>query len=70
MLKQIKYEEVHKDRLSTKVVDDLESSKTLCDMLCLKLSENGLAGFLHDIKINPMGFWLCSELQVSLYFNY
>ncbi len=63
-LSKIKYEELHKDRLSTNFIDDVQAAKELCDNLCFKINENGIDGFIREIQLDPFGFLLISDIQV------
>ena len=64
VLAKIKYEEIHKDRLSTKLVDDAEAAKTVFDMFCLKTYNEGIDGYIRNISVNPFGILLLCDLQV------
>jgi hypothetical protein len=39
-------------------MDDLESTKTICDSLCMKINQKGLVGFIHNLESNPLDFFL------------
>ena len=66
MLRQIKYEYKHKDKISCDIFRDTEATKNLCDFLCVKLNEfDYLNGFVQEHSYNPFGFLLMSQIQVS-----
>ena len=67
MLRQIKYEYKHKDKILSDIFRDTEATKNLCDFLCIKLNDfDSLNGFVQEHSYNPFGFLLMSQIQVNL----
>ena len=65
ILRQIKYNYVHRERISSFLYGDIKGAKQLLDVLCLSPEgESGLHGFIQEIKLTPFGFLIISDIQV------
>ena len=64
VLKTIKSELVHQNRLSNELISDIKAAKTLCDSFCLNSQTTDLFGFIQKISLDPFGFLLLSHIQV------
>ena len=66
MLRQIKHECLHQNKITSDIFRDTEASKNLCDLLCVQLNINDyLQGFVQEHSYNPFGFILMSQIQVK-----
>ena len=63
-MKQIKYEIKHEKRLSNDMIIDIISAKRLLDKAYLHYSAK-IPGFIQNISIDPFGYILLSDIQVS-----
>ena len=68
----MKYEEIHKDRMSNDIFRDVLITKQLMQSLIgvsteLNISTQKLNGYIQDISLDPFGFLLISELQVKFF---
>lgn len=63
-LRQIKYEHMHRHRLSTNYIDDSLLTKKMFDLF-IPSYENKLGGFLQSIDLSPFGFLAISQIQVK-----
>ena len=64
-MKQIKYEYVHRERVSSFVFGDIRGAKLSMDMTIRSSKEKGINGYIQDIDYTPFGFQLYSEIQVK-----
>jgi hypothetical protein len=65
ILKQIKYNFVHRERISSFLFGDIRGAKQSCEILCLPPdSDDGIKGYFQEIKLSPFGFILISDIQV------
>jgi hypothetical protein len=68
ILKQIRYEFNHKERISRDILNDVEASKFMCERLCIHPSKEGeIQGFVQKISQQPFGMILLSTIQVITY---
>ena len=68
VLKQIKYEFKHKNRISTEVFFDANATKIITDSL-IGNDNDKIKGYIQEIGLNPFGFLLISEIQVKVNLN-
>lgn len=69
-LRQIKFEAVHRNRLSTDVLIDTMSLKNSMNYNCIELQQNdSITGYIQDIFADPFGFIFFSQIQVFLTLN-
>ena len=66
VLKQIKYEFVHRNRISKDIFVDSNAAKVLSEYLCLELENKDVNGYVQQINQNPFGMLLFSEIQVGI----
>lgn len=64
ILKQIKYETLHKNRISTEIFVDTIATKELTNRLCYGTSKI-ISGYIQFAAIDPYGFLLISDIQVT-----
>ena len=66
ILKQIRYEFKHRDRISRDILIDSQAAKSICEHLCIHPSKEGeLKGFVQQINQDPYGMLLTSSIQVK-----
>ena len=65
-MRQIKYETKNENRFSTDFFVDTIAAQELCNKLTLSSSKH-ISGFIQNSSMNPFGFILLSEIQVSDY---
>ena len=69
VLKQIKFEHVHKDKISSELFTDTEATKRLFEYDSVNLSgRDSINGFIQEHNSNPFGVLLMCELQVKIKF--
>ncbi len=67
ILKHIRYEFRARNRVSRDLIVDAQAAKVLCEHLCLYPHKDGeLRGFIQEIRIDPFGMLLISDIQVFL----
>ena len=67
VLKVIKYEVKHENKISSDILIDVKSAKTIFDKLTQKNDASSpIKGFIQEIKMEKFGFLLYSAKQVSL----
>lgn len=59
----IKSEIVHKNRLATDLISDIQASKVIYDSTIFS-EEYEIKGFIQEISLIPFGFLLMSNIQV------
>lgn len=69
-LRGIKSDYVHRNRISTDVIIESMSAKTLLDKLCfskdiLIKDKDSLKGYIQNISVDPFGLLLTFEIQVK-----
>ncbi|CAF0932078.1 unnamed protein product [Brachionus calyciflorus] len=64
-LYKIKNEFDHRFRLSRDLFFDLKASKLMTDNL--SVSNSGFTGLVHNVSIDPYGFFLMSEMQIDIW---
>ena len=61
VLKMVRYETKHRERLSNNVFTDASASKQVMDRLIVGKKFNG---FVREVGLDPFGFLLIAEIQV------
>ena len=61
VLKMVRYETKHRERLSNNVFTDAAASKQVMDRLIVGKKFNG---FVREVGLDPFGFLLIAEIQV------
>lgn len=70
VLRKIKSEYIIRDRLSTKIFDDIEATKTAYDIIYPSAGEDLIKGIIQTISQNPFGFIFLSKINVIIFFKY
>ena len=66
-LSVIKSEFVNRFKISNDIFIDSQAAKFVIDRICSSLMLNGnIKGYIQELRLNPFGFLLFSELQVRL----
>ena len=65
VLKAIRNEMIHRERLSTNLMDDCRATKTLLDSTCLSSELHSIKGFIQEINDDPFGLILFTEIEVN-----
>jgi hypothetical protein len=66
-LAMIKSEFLHQNRISNDIFHDAQSAKIIHDNYYKKVFRDGLLGFIQEISLDPFGFLLISDIQVTYY---
>lgn len=72
VLSVIKYEFIHKNRISSNIHDDANGAKIMFDHLLINeplnndCGKNKIVGYIHELGQNPFGYLLISDIQVLI----
>ena len=64
-LRQLKYEYIHRDRMSNDIFQDARVAKSIMTDLVGDENNKDIKGYIQELSMDPFGFLLISDLQVS-----